>query len=102
MSIYERTKEIGTRLAIGALEKEVLMQFLIEAITISALGGLIGIVIAFFISMGLSSLLDLPFTFDISVAIIAFLFSAFIGILFGYLPAKRASRLNPIDALRHE
>ncbi len=102
VSVTERTKEIGTRLAIGALEKEVLMQFLIESITISALGGLIGIIIAFFISMGLTSLLDLPFTFDIYIAIIAFIFSAFIGVLFGYLPAKRASRLNPIDALRHE
>lgn len=102
VSVTERTKEIGTRLAIGALEKEVLMQFLIESITISALGGLIGIVMAFFVSMGLSNVLDLPFTFDISVAIVAFLFSAFIGVLFGYLPAKRASRLNPIDALRHE
>lgn len=102
VSVTERTKEIGTRLAIGALEKEVLLQFLIEAIVISSLGGIIGIVLAFIISFGLSIAMEIPFVFSISVAIIAFVFSAFLGILFGYLPAKRASKLNPIDALRHE
>lgn len=102
VSVTERTKEIGTRLAIGALEKEVLLQFLIESITISSLGGIIGIILSFFISMGLANLMNLPFVYDVSIAIIAFVFSAFMGVLFGYLPAKRASKLNPIDALRHE
>ena len=102
VSVTERTKEIGTRLAIGALESEVLLQFLIEAVTLSSLGGLIGIILAFFGSLGISHLMQIPFDFDYSVALIAFIFSAFIGILFGYLPARRASRLNPIDALRHE
>ena len=102
VSVTERTKEIGTRLAIGALEKEVLMQFLIESITISSLGGFIGILLSFFISMIMANILSIPFVYDISIAILAFVFSAFIGILFGYLPAKRASKLNPIDALRHE
>ena len=102
VSVTERTKEIGTRLAIGALQSEVLLQFLIEAITLSSLGGILGIILAFFSSLGISHLMDIPFSFDYSVALFAFLFSAFIGILFGYIPAKRASKLNPIDALRHE
>ena len=102
VSVTERTKEIGTRLAIGALESEVLLQFLIESVTLSSLGGFIGIILAFFGSLGICHLMNIPFHFDYGVAMIAFLFSAFIGILFGYLPARRASRLNPIDALRHE
>lgn len=102
VSVTERTREIGTRMAIGALQSEVLMQFLIESITLSSCGGLLGIIWAFFASLALSYSMEIPFIFDVSTAIIAFLFSAFIGVLFGYLPAKRASRLNPIDALRHE
>ncbi|GAD17792.1 ABC transporter permease [Helicobacter fennelliae] len=102
VSVTERTREIGTRMAIGALQSEVLLQFLIEAVTLSSLGGITGIVWAFFASWFLSDFMSIPFIFDIPTAIIAFLFSAFIGVLFGYLPAKRASKLNPIDALRHE
>ncbi len=102
VSVTERTKEIGTRMAIGALQSEVLLQFLIEAVTLSSLGGITGIVWAFFASLILAHSMGLPFIFDIPTAIIAFIFSAFIGVLFGYLPAKRASQLNPIDALRHE
>ncbi|RDU60038.1 ABC transporter permease [Helicobacter marmotae] len=102
VSVTERTKEIGTRMAIGALQSEVLMQFLIEAITLSSLGGLVGILWAFFASLFLSQYMGIPFIFDLPTAIIAFIFSAFIGVLFGYLPASRASKLNPIDALRHE
>lgn len=102
VSVTERTKEIGTRLAIGALAHEVLLQFLIEAVVVSSLGGLIGIILAFIISLIIAIMIGIPFIFSTFVAIIAFVFSAFIGILFGYLPAHRASRLNPIDALRHE
>lgn len=102
VSVTERTKEIGTRLAIGALESEVLLQFLIESIVISSLGGVIGIVLAFIIAFVLAIVMGVPFVFSSLVAVIAFIFSAFLGILFGYLPAKRASKLNPIDALRHE
>ncbi|WP_334083904.1 ABC transporter permease [Helicobacter typhlonius] len=102
VSVTERTREIGTRMAIGALQSEVLLQFLIESITLSSLGGIIGIIWAFFASLGLSHSMEIPFIFDVPTAIIAFVFSAFIGVLFGYIPAKRASRLNPIDALRHE
>lgn len=102
VSVTERTKEIGTRLAIGALESEVLLQFLIESIVISSIGGVIGIVLAFVISLILCVVMEIPFVFGIGIAIVAFVFSGFLGVLFGYLPARRASKLNPIDALRHE
>lgn len=102
VSVTERTKEIGTRLAIGALESEVLLQFLIESIVISSIGGIIGIVLAFILSLVLCIVMEIPFVFGVGIAIVAFVFSGFLGVLFGYLPARRASKLNPIDALRHE
>ena len=102
VSVTERTKEIGTRLAIGALESEVLLQFLIESIVISSIGGIIGIILAFILSLVLCIVMEIPFVFGVGVAIVAFVFSGFLGVLFGYLPARRASKLNPIDALRHE
>ena len=102
VSVTERTREIGLRLAIGALEREVLMQFLIEAVVLAALGGLIGIVLATAASIGLSALMEVPYVFNPGVNLLSFLFSAGIGVLFGYFPARRAARLNPIDALRHE
>lgn len=102
VSVTERTREIGLRLAIGALEREVLLQFLIEAVVLAALGGLVGIVLATGASLGLSALMDVPYRFNIGVNLMSFLFSAAIGVLFGYFPARRAARLNPIDALRHE
>jgi len=102
VSVTERTREIGIRLAIGALEKEVLMQFLTEAVALSAFGGLIGILLAAIACYGLSSLLSLPFLFDPAINLLAFGFSAAIGVIFGYVPARRAARLDPIEALRHE
>jgi putative ABC transport system permease protein len=102
VSVTERTREIGLRLAIGALEREVLLQFLIEAVVLAALGGLIGIVLATGASIGLSALMNVPYTFNPAVNLLSFVFSAAIGVLFGYFPARRAARLNPIDALRHE
>ena len=102
VSVTERTREIGLRLAIGALEREVLLQFLIEAVVLAALGGLIGIVLATGASLGLSALMSVPYQFNLSVNLLSFVFSAAIGVLFGYFPARRAARLNPIDALRHE
>jgi len=102
VSVTERTREIGIRLAIGALRKEVLMQFLVEAITLSCLGGIIGLGVALVASIGLAPLMRTPFEFDGSINLIAFAFSAAIGVVFGYFPARRAAAMNPIDALRHE
>jgi len=102
VSVTERTREIGLRLAIGALEREVLLQFLIEAVVLAALGGLIGIVLATAASIGLAALMNVPYVFNPGVNLLSFLFSAGIGVLFGYFPARRAARLDPIDALRHE
>ena len=102
VSVTERTREIGLRLAVGALEGEVLLQFLIEAVVLSALGGLIGIAIATAASYGGSILMAVPYSFDPSINALALLFSAFIGVVFGYFPARRAARMDPIEALRHE
>jgi len=102
VSVTERTHEIGLRLAIGALENEVLLQFLIEAIVLSALGGVIGIVIATVASYWLSHLMSVPYQFDTSINLLALVFSAVIGMVFGYFPARRAARMDPIEALRHE
>jgi putative ABC transport system permease protein len=102
VSVTERTREIGTRLAIGALEREVLMQFLVEAVVLSSLGGLLGILLAVGASLGIVAVLKVPFVFNPGIMIIAFLFSAVVGIVFGYFPARKAARLNPIDALRYE
>ena len=102
VSVTERTREIGIRLAIGAVAREVLMQFLVEAIVLSCLGGLIGLFLALIASVTIAPLMQVPFIFDVKVNLIAFLFSAAIGVVFGYFPARRAAALNPIDALRHE
>jgi putative ABC transport system permease protein len=102
VSVTERTREIGLRLAIGALEGEVLLQFLIEAVVLSALGGLIGIIIATGASYGLSRVMDVPYSFDPSINLLALVFSAAIGVVFGYFPARRAAQMDPIEALRHE
>ena len=102
VSVTERTREIGTRMAIGALEREVLMQFLVEAVVLSSLGGLLGIIVAIAASFGLTILLNVPFIFNGLIIIVAFLFSAAVGVFFGYFPARKAAQLNPIDALRYE
>ena len=102
VSVTERTREIGLRLAIGALEREVLLQFLIEAVVLAALGGVIGIVLATGASIVLTRVMDVPYIFNLGVNVTSFLFSAGIGVLFGYFPARRAARLDPIEALRHE
>ena len=102
VSVTERTREIGLRLAVGALEREVLLQFLIEAVVLSALGGLIGIIIATAASYSLSILMKVPYAFDPFINLLSFIFSAAIGVVFGYFPARRAARMDPIEALRHE
>jgi putative ABC transport system permease protein len=102
VSVTERTREIGLRLAIGALEREVLAQFLVEAVVLAALGGLVGLVLATAASVGLAALLQVPYTFQPGINALAFGFSAAIGVVFGFVPARRAARLDPIEALRHE
>jgi len=102
VSVTERTREIGTRLAIGALEREVLLQFLIEAVVLASLGGLVGIALATGASIGLAGLMKVPYLFDPGINLLSFAFAAAIGVIFGYFPARRAAGLNPIDALRHE
>jgi len=102
VSVTERTREIGIRLAIGAVANEVLMQFLVEAVVLSCLGGLIGLLLGQLAVILLSLLGQLPFIFDVQINVIAFLISGAIGVVFGFFPARRAASLNPIDALRHE
>jgi putative ABC transport system permease protein len=102
VSVTERTREIGVRLAIGALEREVLMQFLVEAVVLSSLGGLVGITLALAASVWLAGVLRVPFIFNGTIVLIAFLFSAMVGVVFGYFPALKAARMDPIEALRHE
>ena len=102
VSVTERTREIGIRLAIGAFESEVLLQFLVESIVLSALGGIIGIALGLLITLGVTTAFDLPFMLNKGIIALAFVFSTLIGIVFGYFPAKKAANLNPIDALRHE
>ncbi len=102
VSVTERTREIGIRLAIGALEGQVLLQFLVEAAVLSMLGGLIGIALGLSLAGVLTNLLGVPFVLDPTIVLIAFGFSALVGVVFGYFPARQAARLDPIDALRHE
>lgn len=102
VSVTERTREIGTRLAIGAMESEVLLQFLVEAVVLSTWGGVIGIVLGFGIGYIVVNIMELPFIINNNIIIISFIFSTLIGIVFGYFPARKAARLNPIDALRYE
>ena len=102
VSVTERTREIGIRLAIGALGHEVLLQFLIEAVALAALGGLVGIALASGASLLITSLMGVPYAFDAGINLLAFAFAALIGVVFGYFPARRAARLDPIEALRHE
>ena len=102
VSVTERTREIGTRLAIGARGREVLFQFLVEAVALSTLGGLLGIFLGLGISLVGSRLLSLPFTVSADIVLIAFAFSTTVGVAFGFFPARKAARLNPIEALRHE
>jgi len=102
VSVTERTREIGTRLAIGALENEVLMQFLVEAVVLSCFGGLIGIILGLGAASIGANALRVPFVFNLKIVVVAFLFSAAVGVLFGYFPARKAAHLDPIEALRHE
>jgi putative ABC transport system permease protein len=100
--VTERTREIGIRLAIGALERQVLRQFLVEAVVLSLFGGVAGIALGLGLARIATGALGIPFTIEPNIIAIAFLFSAAVGVVFGYFPAQRAARLDPIEALRRE
>lgn len=102
VSVTERTREIGIRLAIGALKTDVLLQFLVEAVVLSCFGGIIGILAGLAAAVLGASAIGVPFVLNSRIVLVAFLFSAAVGVLFGYFPARKAARLNPIEALRHE
>ena len=102
VSVTERTREIGIRLAIGAMQSEVLLQFLIEAIVLSTWGGIIGIFLGLGVGYGVVQIFELPYIINTQIILISFMFSTLIGVVFGYFPARKAARLNPIDALRYE
>jgi putative ABC transport system permease protein len=102
VSVTERTREIGIRLAIGAFERDVLTQFLVEAVVLASFGGLFGVLLALGASAALAQVLQVPLILNPGIMILAFLFSGAVGVIFGYVPARRAARLDPIEALRHE
>jgi putative ABC transport system permease protein len=102
VSVTERTREIGIRLAIGAMEKQVLMQFLIEAVVLSCFGGIIGIILGIAAAAAGASALKVPLILNVGIIVIAFVFSAAVGVIFGFFPARKAALLDPIEALRHE
>jgi putative ABC transport system permease protein len=102
VSVTERTREIGIRMAIGAKKRDILMQFLIESVMLSSGGGAIGITIGLIIYYVITKMVEWPFIFSISAIFISVLFASAIGIFFGYYPAKKASDLKPIEALKFE
>ena len=102
VSVTERTREIGTRMAVGAHGRDILTQFLIEAVSLSSIGGLIGIIVGVVGSKAISAVKHWPSLISPSSIIVAFLFSAAVGIFFGFYPARKAAQLDPIEALRYE
>jgi putative ABC transport system permease protein len=109
VSVTERTREIGIRMAVGARARDILRQFLIEAILLSSVGGLVGIALGIGASMGITAVINSitsgsrwPVVISVNAIVIALIFAAAVGVFFGYYPARKASRLDPIDALRYE
>ena len=102
VSVTERTREIGIRIAVGAHRRDILLQFLIESIALSSMGGIIGIAQGIGASKLLSSVVEWPTLVSVPSLVIAFFFSAAVGVFFGFYPARKASNLDPIEALRYE
>ena len=102
VSVTERTREIGIRMAVGATERQVLMQFLVEAVVLSLIGGVLGIVVGLVMGAVGSYALNIGFVPDWRIIVASFVFSAVVGVVFGFFPARRAARLDPIEALRHQ
>ena len=102
VSVVERTREIGIRMAVGARRADILAQFLIEAVTLSVIGGSIGIVVGIAASAAVATFAEWPFIFSLQAVVLAVGFSVTVGVVFGFYPARRASLLDPIEALRHE
>jgi putative ABC transport system permease protein len=109
VSVTERTREIGIRMALGARPRDILWQFLVESAVLSSIGGMIGIALGVTASYGITKLINVllpstnwPFVISIPAALVALVFAAAVGLFFGYYPAKRASRLDPIEALRYD
>jgi putative ABC transport system permease protein len=102
VSVTERTREIGIRMAIGARYWDILLQFLVEAVVLSLLGGLLGLAVGLLVNFGLARYLEWTFKVPVAAIVTALVTSGTVGVVFGFLPARRAARLSPIDALRHE
>jgi putative ABC transport system permease protein len=107
VSVTERTREIGIRKAVGAKRKDILYQFLIESVTLSVVGGLIGISLGIGVSLWMARPADegglgFPMMLSVTPMVVSFVFSALVGVFFGIYPAMKASRLDPIEALRYE
>ena len=102
VSVVERTREIGIRMAVGARRRDILSQFLVEAVTLSVIGGLIGIGLGIAASATIATFAEWPFIFSLQAVLLAVGFSITVGVVFGFYPARRASLLDPIEALRHE
>jgi putative ABC transport system permease protein len=102
VSVTERTKEIGLRMAVGAKTKNILAQFLVEAVTLAAIGGVIGVAVGVMSSALISYIAGWSTHTGFNAVLLAFAFSALVGVFFGYYPARKAARLNPIEALRYE
>jgi putative ABC transport system permease protein len=102
VSVTERTREIGVRLAVGARARDILLQFLVEAVALSSVGGLAGVALGLLGSVGLTKAINVPFVLPSVAMVIAFAVAVFVGVVFGVVPARKAARLNPLAALRFE